>query len=101
MKILFALTICILSLSTFANESSISGTLFKKNEDWNIFVKSEQVAFKKGVLRLTNIPKKYKKILAEKSYVEVIGHEEKCDSNQVCFTVQKIKPTSFDPLKNK
>ena len=99
MKFIFIIQIFFLSLSSFADEKSIHGTLFKKNGAWNIFIESEYASFKKGTLRLIQMPKIYKKILIEKTDVEVIGHPEKCDTKQICFVVQKIMPTSYDPLK--
>jgi|GEM_PF-4635911 len=84
-----------------SEESLIQGLLFKKNEKWCIFVESKNAAFKKGVLTLIKIPKSYNKMLIEKSFVEIIGHQEKCASPFACFAVKKIKSAVYDPLKNK
>jgi hypothetical protein len=101
MKILIFLSFLLLSLSVSADEVSMRGTLFKKGNAWKIFVESDEVSFKKGVLTLVNIPKHYNKLLIRKSFVEVSGHVEKCDIRQTCFSVRKISPAVLNPLKNK
>lgn len=101
MKVLLICMIIFSALGASAAEDFIRGTLFKKNGAWNIFVESDNAAFKKGVLALIKIPKASSKILSEKAFVEITGHQEKCDSAQACFVVQKIKLADYDPLKNK
>lgn len=80
---------------------SIEGTLFKKNGKWHLFVESDSAAIKKGVFALIKIPKAQAKTLHEKDYVAVLGHQEKCASPHICMSVEKIKLTVNDPLKNR
>jgi hypothetical protein len=98
MKYLF-LALTLFSLRGLAAENlSIDGTLFKKDQRWFLFVENEKAAFKKGTIELKDIPSAQKKFLIDKAYVQVTGEMDTCPSKKTCINVKSVKPTLFDPL---
>lgn len=92
----------ILPAASLATEKmSLEGTLFKKDGKWHLFVESDNSSIKKGVIALIKIPKSQMKLLGEKYFVVVTGHQEKCESKHICLAVDKIKPAVNDPLKDR
>ena len=91
-----------LSFSAFAlEETTLEGTLFKKNDQWFLFVEDEKASFKKGTVELKDIPSSQKKLLIEKAYVQVSGKQDQCLSKKVCVSVRTLKPALLDPLKGR
>ncbi len=101
MKLLLILSFLWPTVSYSAELGGLEGTLYKKSEKWFLFVETESAYFKKGSVALVNIPKEQNKYLIEKSYVQVIGHQEKCESANICMAVKAIKPAIYDPLKGR
>lgn len=101
MKHLLAVLI-LYSLTGFASEeTSLEGTLFKKNDKWFLFIESEKTSFKKGTVELKDIPSSQNKFLIEMAYVQVLGKQDKCQSKKMCLTVKSLKPTLLDPLNGR
>lgn len=101
MKIFTISLLVLLCFGASAEEILIQGTLFKKNDKWNVFVESDQTSIKKGVFELNNIPDSYRTSLIEKAFVKIVGQIEKCNSAQKCLAVKKIDLANPDPLKGK
>lgn len=92
----------LLPLSAFAlDETTLEGTLFKKNDQWFLFVEDEKASFKKGTVELKDIPSSQKKLLIEKAYVRVSGKQDQCPSKKMCIAVKSLKPALLDPLNSR
>ena len=91
---------CLVIFGNSALADSIKGTLYKKGTTWYCFVESEDSKFKKGSIRLLDVPKEYKKFLVQKAFVKIDG-QEIVSAKGLSVKVEKISLTNFDPLKSK
>jgi hypothetical protein len=90
--------------SNLEGQTQLDGTLYRKKNDWLLFVESDKAEFKKGSVQLVLSKSKKKQLesyLINQSYVTVVGKKTHCKSKLLCVNVDSIAATLYHPLNSR